>query len=157
PRARKRQQPALTWSLAEVGSLLRQLGQEEAGRKLVDEAAVLAEKLGTDGHHALARSMVADALAPYDEKRGRSLSEPSQGPQDRFRFFLNFFVARGVPEPALPPRGVLRLAYSLARTTREDAIRLVDGIRDDAKIKAEAYGWLAVAVAPRDKKMAWSL
>src|SRR5262249_18053457 len=49
------------------------------------------------------------------------------------------------------------LAYSLARTRPEDAVHLVDDIRKDPKIQAEAYGWLAVAIAPQDKKLAWSL
>jgi uncharacterized GH25 family protein len=157
-RARNRQQPALTWSLAEMGTLARRLGKEEAGRKLIDQAAAMAAKLGSDGHQALARGMVAEALAPYDEKRARDLIEPTGG-FDRIRYYFNFLVGRGKPEPELAglPRVAMRIAYPLARTKPAEALRLVDGIRDDAKIKAEAYGWLAVAVAPKDKKLAWSL
>jgi hypothetical protein len=51
------------------------------------------------------------------------------------------------------------LAYRLAADRPDDALRVAERITSQAANDdpARVYGWMAVAVAPRDKKRAWSL
>ena len=51
------------------------------------------------------------------------------------------------------------IAYRMAATRPDEAIKIVEGMtgRSFLKHQAEAFGWLAVAVAPRDKKRAIAL
>ena len=156
-RARTLEQPARIWSLAEIGSLVRQLGKEAAGRNLIDEAAALAEKAGTQQHQALARGLVAQALAPYDLERARRLLQPLTDGNDVLRYTMMVASASMRDDPALPPRVRMQIAYRLAAGDPPAAVRIVESISGDAKIKAEAFGWLAVAIAPKDRKLAWSL
>ena len=53
----------------------------------------------------------------------------------------------------------LRIAYRIGASRPADAIRIVEGMNSYSayKMKAEAFGWLAVAVAARDKPFAYSL
>ena len=55
--------------LATAGALLARAGKAEAGRALVDEAALAAAQLGTVDRAARDRAIVAGALAPYGLKR----------------------------------------------------------------------------------------
>src|SRR5262249_15645847 len=50
-----------------------------------------------------------------------------------------------------------KIAHRLGTTDPAAAVRIVDNIQGDAKSKAEAFSWVAVAVAPKDKKLAYSL
>jgi protocatechuate 3,4-dioxygenase beta subunit len=156
-RARTLDQPRRTWSLAEIGSLVRQLGKEEAGRKLIGEAADMADKLGTRDYQALARGMVAQALAPYDLERAQALLKPLTDPNDKIRFATMVATATMKDDPSLPPRVRMQIAYRLGATDPAAAVRIVDSIQGDAKTQAEAFAWVAVAVAPRDEKLAYSL
>lgn len=156
-RARTREQPARTWSLAEIGSLVRQLGKEVTGRKLITEAADMADKLGAQDHQALARGMVAQALAPYDLERAQALLKPLTDPNDKLRFAMMVASAVMKDDPSLPPRVRMQIAYRMGATDPAAAVRIVDSIQGDAKTQAEAFAWVAVAVAPRDKKLAYSL
>jgi protocatechuate 3,4-dioxygenase beta subunit len=156
-RARTREQPARTWSLAEIGSIVRRLGKEEAGRKLIDEAAGMADKLGLQQHQALARGMVAQALAPYDLPRAHGLLKPLTDGNDRIRYAQMVASATMKDDPSLPPRTRMQIAYLLASSDSATAVRIVESIKGDAKTKAEAFAWVAVAVAPRDKQLACSL
>jgi protocatechuate 3,4-dioxygenase beta subunit len=155
--ARTREQPARTWSLAEIGNLVRQLGKEDVGRKLIDEAASMADKLGAQQHQALARGMTAQALAPYDLDRARRLLEPLTDSNDRIRYALMVASATMKDDPSLLPRARMQIAYRLAASDPAAAFRIVDSIRGDAKTRAEAFAWVAVAVAPKDQKLAISL
>ncbi len=51
------------------------------------------------------------------------------------------------------------IAYQVARDRPDEAIRIVEGMRQqrDSLWRAEAFGWLAVAVAPRDRARANAL
>jgi hypothetical protein len=64
--------------------------------------------------------------------------------------------------PSYARRAVAPFAYQLALSQPDDALRLIDescDMRDGsgAPAKAEALGWVAVAVAPRDQQRAWTL
>ena len=74
--ARKLDQPNRTTALAEAGSVAVRLGREEAGRKLIAEAAEMAAKMARNGRHAYVRIGVAAALRTYDLVRAMSLIAP---------------------------------------------------------------------------------
>ncbi|HLJ94844.1 MAG TPA: sigma-70 family RNA polymerase sigma factor, partial [Gemmataceae bacterium] len=156
-RTRTLEQPRRTWSLAEIGTLVRQLGKEETGRQLIAEAAEMADKLGAQEYQALARGLVAQALAPYDLERAHALLKPLTEPNDKMRFAQMVATATLKDDPSLPPRVRMQIAYHMGATDPVAAVRIVNSIQGDAKVKAEAYSWVAVAVAPRDKKLADSL
>ncbi len=155
-RVRRCNQPMRTWSLAEAGTLLIRLGKSDAGRKVLDEAAADAAKLGVVQHQALARGMVAEALGPYDLPRAKKLLEPLTDSSDMIRYNSNLAVAVGDVSLAPFDRVKMRLAQKLAATKPDEAERLAEEIQD-SKLKVEALGWLAVGVAAKDPKRAWGL
>ena len=63
-RARRLDQPDRASSLAAAGTLVARLGKIEAGKMLVEEAADMAAKMGTDGRQGYVRGLVATALRP---------------------------------------------------------------------------------------------
>ena len=75
-RARALNQPARAAALARAGTVLVQLGRAEAGRKLIEEAAEAATRLGTAVTDGYARGVVAKALTPFDANRALALLEP---------------------------------------------------------------------------------
>jgi hypothetical protein len=170
-RARALDQPNRALALASVGNLVRQLGRDEAGRKLIDEAAAAAANLGKGGLQELARAQAAEALAPYDLPRALALLEPIRERQARERYLGNVAVALCPDDlgkalqiieqferlSTLPGLVRMRLAYRLAPSRPAEAIRVVEGMTGYGanEMKAEALAWVAVAVA--DKKLAWSL
>ncbi len=172
-RARAQEQPERTASLATMGSLVRQLGKEKVGRKLIDEAANMAANVGTDGRQQWVRGSVATALAPYDLPRALKLLEPIRDPNTREQCLGPVaialaphdlpraleIVAKFSEQSTQPDLVRLSIAYRLAASQPAKAIQVVEGMDSFAALmmKAEAFGWLAVAVAPTDKKLAWSL
>jgi hypothetical protein len=161
--------------LAEAGSIVIQLGNKDAGWKLLDEAGEMAAKLGTEHGHAGARGMVAKAMAASDVKRALDLIKPITPKNNPDRFLADVAEAcclkdldRALEIAAkIGSRDAdcvrLRIAYRLAPTRPADALRVVDTIRTDPEIdsgkvrKAMVLGWVGVAVAPHDKAMACSL
>jgi hypothetical protein len=51
------------------------------------------------------------------------------------------------------------IAYKIGAERPDEAVQVVEGMKGHAadKMRAEALGWLAVAMAPRDRARAWSL
>ena len=172
-RARALEQPARTASLATMGGLVQQLGKEEVGRKLIDEAADMAAKLGADGRQQWVRGTAATALAPYDLPRALKLLEPIREPGPREQYLGSLavalaphdlpraleIVAKFAKSSTQPDLVRLTIAYRLAASQPDKAIQVVEGMDsfDATKMKAEGFAWLAVAVAPKDKPLAWSL
>jgi RNA polymerase sigma factor (sigma-70 family) len=172
-RARALEQPHRSWSLTQAASLVLRLGQVEAGRKLLDEAAEMAAKLGTERLQGYARGLVAEALAPYDFKRAMGLLEPitNRAELERYTGKVAIAVAPHDLDKALEIVGKfekrtsqpdlirMAIAHRLASTRPAKAISIVEGMDSYAapKMKAEAFGWLAVALAPHDKSLAYSL
>jgi len=170
--ARKLDQPDRTTALAEAGSMAVKLGHVEAGRKLIAEAAEMAAKMAASGRHAYVRINLATALAPYDLDRALSLVEPLAA-NDKERALARIagaiapshldkaleLLSRLETRSTLPDNTRLKIAYQLAANRPQDALRVVESMNTFGaqKIQAEAYGWLAVAIAPRDRKLAWSL
>jgi hypothetical protein len=172
-RARALDQPDRSFALAQAGAVLAQVGRAEAGRKLIDEAAESAARLGSEGRQAYYRGLVAQALAPFDLKRAQALIEPCKAPndKDRYRAFLASALARTDPARAvaladeLPGSGTYgeliktEVAYEIGAERPDEAVRIIEGMKGHAaeKMQAEAFGWLAVAVARRDRARAFAL
>jgi 5-hydroxyisourate hydrolase-like protein (transthyretin family) len=172
--ARKLDQPDRSQALAKAGTLAVRLGKVEAGRKIIEEAAEAAAKMGTSDRNAFVRSHIAAALAPHDLSRALSLLEPINAKDYAKENGLGLIAVAIAPhklENALeivskldksstfPDNTRLKIAYHLAADRPKDALRVVDSMDTHGakKIRAEAYGWLAELIAPRDRKLAWSL
>jgi hypothetical protein len=178
-RARRLDQPDRAWMLAGTAQVVTRWGGVEAGRKLAEEAAGMAAKMGTDERQTYYRGLVAAALAPHDLARAIDLLKPSadvyargrENEKERALARIAGVIAEKDLAKALEIVGRLdkestqrdntrmQIAYNLATTRPEDALRVVEGMdtHGATKIKAEALGWMAVVVAPRNPRLARSL
>ena len=172
-RARNLDQPDRTSALARAGVLVARLGKVEAGRKLAEEAAAMAAKLSTDGRGSYTRGIAAAALAPHDLPRAMGLVAAIDDASDRDRGLAKVAAALAredleqaleivdqvAKRSTLPDLARLDMAYRLAATRPDDAIRVVDEMDSYAasKMQTEAYGWVAVRIAPHNKARACSL
>jgi protocatechuate 3,4-dioxygenase beta subunit len=178
-RARRLDQPDRAWALAGTSQVVARLGNVAAGKKLAEEAAVAAAKMGTDERQTYYRGLVATALAPHDLAAAMRLVQPGtdvyasgrSNEKERALARLATVIAVQNLDKALQIVGRLdknstqrdntrmQIAYNLAPTRPQDALRVIEGM--DAygatKIKAEAYGWMATAVASRNPQLARSL
>jgi hypothetical protein len=170
-RARALELPNRAWSLAHAGNLVARLGQQGAGTKLLDEAAALADKLGTEGRQMLGRAEVARFLAPYDLPRARALLRTENDPRQYNHWLSRIAVAlaRTDSQAALALVGELKedrstvrevtrlqIARQVAGRDPAEAARLAEAI-PDVRYRAEALVYVAAASAARDRKLAWSL
>ncbi len=147
-------------------------GRVEDGRALIVEAEKAARQLDTEGPAAQARARVAGPVALLDVKNALALVEPIAD-DDKDRFFA--FIARAIattdtaravaladrmtgPTP-VQQRVKTAIAYKIAATRPAEAIKIVEGIDhdDSGRWRAEAFAWLAVAMAPRDRARAHAL
>jgi Carboxypeptidase regulatory-like domain len=160
-------------SRAAAGAVLARLGRVEAGRKLIDEAAETAARMGTDGEQAYHRGLVARALAPFDVKRALALIEPCKTPNDKERYTAMVAEAIAATDPAravaladaMSGNGTYgefiktEVAYRIGADRPDEAVKILEGMKGhaDVKMRAEAFGWLARAVAPRDRSRAFAL
>ncbi|MFO0890256.1 MAG: carboxypeptidase-like regulatory domain-containing protein [Isosphaeraceae bacterium] len=158
---------------ARAGAVLIAAGRADSGRRLVEEAAGLAEKLPVDERAAYSRGIAARALALIEPKRAAALIEPIQKRQDRDRYtgFLIDAIGAADPDRALSLVETLDentsaqqtlktgIAFAVAPSQPDRAIRIVEGIKgySPEKYQAEAFGWLAVAIASKDKVRAVGL
>ena len=96
-------QPDRTWALAQAGAVLVRLGPAEAGRKLIDEAAGDAARLGSAGLEGYARACAARELAPFDLERALKLVEPfrSADEHERYTGFVAVAIAGTHPDRAV--------------------------------------------------------
>jgi hypothetical protein len=172
-RARKLPPPQYTSALAKLGVSLVRLGRADDGRKLIDEAADAAEHFGKTW---AGRDDVIAAIAPYDLPRAKGLIEPTLDTLGRNRLLAALAAALATHDlnealgAAMEIKGdvnansvgnhaLMQIALRIAPTQLDDAIRVVslmDG-DDSGKLRAEALAWIAVAIAPRNKKTAYKL
>ncbi len=168
-------QPDRTQGVARAGAVLVKLGRADSGRKLIDEAARDAAQLPTANRAGYCRGEVARILAPYDLERARALIEPIQdeGTQrtQRFRADIAAAIATIDTKRAIEVVDMVggnafyheaartAIAYQIGAEQPNEAIRIIEGMRrQPATIwQAEAFGWLAVALAPRDRPRANAL
>ncbi len=128
--------------------------------------------MGLEGREAYARGNVAAGLAPFDVERALALIEPMKNENDRDRYlgFIATALAPSDPKRALDVAGKIgdrsstpqsvkvAIVYALGLSGRADeAIKVIEGMKPHyaaEKYQSEAYAWLAMAVAPRDKARA---
>jgi hypothetical protein len=174
-RARAMDQPGKMASLAEIGALMLRLGDEDAGRKIVDEAADLAAKSAGSDANGYACSKVAAAVAAYDIDRALEIVDKLGQSRYHDSGRANVAVAGGLRnlDQALKilkdmdnryaDRARIRLAYRLASTRPEDAAQIVQTLSNSSafgfqrETKAQILRWMASAIATREKPEAFKL
>lgn len=172
-RARGIEGPDRATALARAGSVLYRVGRHDAGRKIVEEAVQFASGFKVDERSSYARAVAAKALAPLDLDRALALIEPIKERRDRDRYtgFLIDAIGGSSPDRAialletleanssLPETLTTGIAFAIAPRQPDRAVRLVEGMKgyQPEKHQAEAFGWLALAIAPRDRARAFAL
>ena len=147
-------------------------GRVEEGRKLLDDAARAASQLGIDSAEAQARAIVAAAIARTDLNKALALVEPVQAAdRDRCMAFIARAIARTDTDRAVAMADAMdspvpihervktAIAYKIGADRPDEAIRIIESIKraDAGGWQAEAFGWLAVALAPHDRTRAFGL
>ena len=155
-RARQEQPPNQIYCVAQVGRLLVELGQQQAGQRLLDEAFEAAERLGGTEREAFVRGFTAEQIAPFETDRALALIKPMQDSRAIIRHTGNVAVAicgRDLDRAlelaqGLEPRISMRIAYRVARedlAKAEQVLRDLQG-RGADRCRAEGLAWLAEAV-----------
>ena len=176
-RARGLDDPLRSELLAEIGSLLVALDKRAAGRKLLDEAAAAAEGMDREGRDVGPRGRVALAVAHVDIDRALSLIESMRPTRrespvvypGREHYLGKIAISAATHDPERAAALLEQVddgfqrdqlarsaAYYAGRIDAKRAVQIADGIGGPG-YRALAYGWVAVAVAPRDRALAQSL
>ncbi|MGP0068023.1 MAG: carboxypeptidase regulatory-like domain-containing protein [Isosphaeraceae bacterium] len=169
-RARALPQPGRAAALARAGESLVRLGRAEAGRKLIEEAAEVANRIGNKLMDGYTRGIVARALAPFDPDRALTLVE-STDYRDRYRSFVADAIAEKDTARAValtdamssngsyPDYARTEIAVRIGADRPDEAIRIIEGMKSFMADQArpEAFAWLAIAVAPHDRPRAFAL
>jgi RNA polymerase sigma factor (sigma-70 family) len=167
-------QPNRTSAMAAAGAMLIKLGRTDAGRKLLDPAVHDAGLLPTENRPAYIRGEVARLLAPFDVQKALSLIEPikDDGTENHgYRAWIAATLAttdtrkaielvETVGGPAFDhEQARTEIAYKIAPDRPDEAIKIIEEMHRDFRTiwQAEAFGWLAEAIALRDKARAYSL
>ena len=159
--------------MAKAGAILLKLGRPDAGRKLIDEASRDAWQLPTERWAGVCRAQVARIVAAHDVDRALAIIEPFRAREaDRWQALRASIAAASaatdtkraldlvdtVGGPAFyHEMARTAIAYRIGRDRPDEAIRIIEGIhrnRWDHEWQAGALGWLAVALAPRDRARA---
>jgi protocatechuate 3,4-dioxygenase beta subunit len=169
-KARQRDIPAKVWSLAQAGDLAARAGNTAGGKKVLLEAAALAEKLSGDdrGQNAYAVGMVADRLVPHDPAKAEALLASIRDASEYNRALsaaagrlaatdlarAKQLLERFKPDNSFAPHEArLRVAFAIAAKQPDDAIALVNGV-SEKHYRCLGYLRLAVLFAPTDKARA---
>jgi protocatechuate 3,4-dioxygenase beta subunit len=163
---------------ARLGELLLRLGQQDEGKKLIEEAVadVKPPAPGPANAPVAMEGLVpaARALALYDVKRALALVERPQ--QDFTRALSRAALAASVAssdsaravELVKDVAGqrqqqiyiaLIEVVYRCGAVDPDQALKIVELMQDNQArgYKPQALGWLAVAVARRDPKRAFAL
>jgi hypothetical protein len=172
-RARQLGIPNKLWSLAAAGNLAARAGNAVGGKKVMLEAAGLAEKLTLEANslNTLAVGLVAANLAPYDWPKAESLLKLLKD-SGEYNRFLSAAVARLARtdlaktkqlldrfEPSNSSElqtGRLRVAFAIAKEKPDEAVKLVNSLREGA-YRVQGYIQLARILAPTHKPRAIKL
>jgi RNA polymerase sigma factor (sigma-70 family) len=159
-------------ALAATGGVFARAGRGEVGRKLIDDSFRAAAQLGIEPSEAQARAIVAAAIAPQNLKDALALIDPVR-PEDKDRCLA--FIARAIARTdtvravalademnstaPIHERVKTAIAYKIGADRPDEAIRIIESLKRDnaSRWQAEAFGWLAVALAPRDRARAFGL
>ncbi len=165
-------------AMARAGAVLVKLGRADAGRKLIEDAARDATKLLTKDRAGYYRSLVAEVLAPFDLKQALALIEPIEDDDKmptaksaRYARIASAIAKRDTTRAVAMLDSVdgpsfhhelarTEIAYKIGADRPDTAIKIIEGINRDRRAahwQAAAFGWLAVALAPRDRARAFGL
>ena len=168
-------QPDRALAMARAGALLVDLGRDAAARKLIDEAARDALQLPTEQWAGNCRGRVAQIVARFDVERALAIIKPFRADEERWQSLcadIAVAVATTDTKRALAlvdtvggrgfahERARTAIAFQIGLDRPDEAIRIVEGIQRNhwaAEWQAGAFGWLAVALAPRDRARANAL
>ena len=158
-KARAMSMPQRVWYVASLGEWVAKAGNPTSGRKLIEEAMTLCEKLPADGRDRNSANIGSAAvrLAPFDWPRAKATIETLKDTSERNRYFgaaavqlapIDLPKAKEVLK-LLGPSGffyleesTVRMALRIARTNPDEAVRLVDGI---AAPSFRIHGYVQVA------------
>jgi hypothetical protein len=164
-RARGLDEDQRTRTLAQAGELVWLAGKKDAGRKLIEQAAALAEPLGYADLDGYRRGMVACRVALYDPAECRKMIDPIKEAREFNRYLAQ--ACSRLAESDLPlarkwladfrpdnsfakhTAGAL-VAYRVVRTNPDDAIAVAQSI-EDRTIRATTLAGLALRLRDRDK------
>jgi len=169
-RARSLESPQSVWSLAQIGALAEEAGQKEAGKKLILDAVLLAEKTNREGMDTLARGYAARYLAKHDLSRALKLIEPiSNTEHNRWLMHICYELApldvakakqlfsQFLAENSYYPQHARMLvALRIADKQPDEAEKLVDTIKEQV-YRIMGFSKLAVAVSQHDNTRAYRL
>jgi hypothetical protein len=164
-------QPDRARAMARAGAVLAKLGRPDVGRKLIDEAARDALQLPTARWTGNCRAQVAGIVAPFGVERALEIIQPFQAQEGWKSLPASIAVAIATTDAkralalveTVDRRGFDReqartgIAIRIGSERPDEAIRIIEGIdreRGAAHWQAGAFGWLAVAPAPRDRARA---
>lgn len=91
--ARRLNMPERAWALAQVATLVGRLGQDDAHRKLLQEAADLVETIGGEQRQGYARGLVATELVTIDLERAMQLVAKITAPHEQARHRIDIAIA----------------------------------------------------------------
>ena len=151
------------WALAQAGEMVYRAGRRDAGRKIIEEAAVDVETIGTQAQASFQRGMIAVRLAYFDPARVRRLIDPMPGANEFNRWLGAACVRLAMIDLPLakkwlrefrpgnsydPQKTRQQMAYRLAKTQPDEAIAMIDSI-EDRTCRAAGYGDLAWRLTDR--------
>jgi len=168
-RARSLDQPSRTTELARWGETVTRLGNKEAGRKLVEEAADTADRWKPNGRYDQAYGAIAEAVAPHDAARAIALLKKisNQYYQQRYRMQVatalddlkqvEALLKDADPETIKSIR--VRWAYRIAATRPAEAVRAVEALlkRDATEDATPHLAKLAELIGTHDSALTCSL
>jgi beta-lactamase regulating signal transducer with metallopeptidase domain len=146
--------------LADIGGRLFDLGQTEEATKIVQEARVIASKLGAEGRSAWARGRLAEELAQVDLPAAFSLLRGSEHEREHDRYLgrIAYEIARLNPAEAEKVLMMMRdkwphfrdeytqkVCYRMVTVDRQRAMRLAAGMKN-YRYRARALGAMALAL-----------
>jgi hypothetical protein len=155
-RARSLDQPERALELARWGAAVMALDDQDAGKKILGEAAEMTEKWKSSERNNRAFGEMAAAVAPCDAARAVRLLKKIPNEAERLRYQAQVAAAiddleqvepllKGL-DPDAADSARLNIIYRIAPKRSDDAVRLLDGVierlKEDEK-KAEYCAELA--------------
>ncbi|NLE39298.1 MAG: hypothetical protein GX621_14850, partial [Pirellulaceae bacterium] len=173
PLARAMDQPQRAVALADVGGLIVRLGNRPAGSTLIEEAATMIEAMGSGKSRQEAAQQVAVRLALVDPDRAVEMLKSAVDLEEK-PYYLRNVVVQAATHDLAKAKAMMKqmqswyaedvvtpVAYRLARSDADAALAFVrESCGDDGRqdlTKAQALGWIAIAMAQKDREKAIAL
>ena len=142
--------------MVRIGALMIENGEPAAGKKLIEEAFVLAEGLGREGTMAFYVAAACERLGKFDLARANKILDTlnfGEG-SSKVRHLGNMAVAIANQDPAraiemLDQAGPYRaadLVYKLGKDHQESAIKVIDSLAKNGQFRQVAQSKIALAL-----------